>query len=274
MNKKTDLLTEKNNVFMIEQAKYNGQLTMNAFHQHAHFEILYLKTGKRTIIFEDAQFVLSSNNIAIIAPGTLHKTYSPTIDPQIRCLINFIPTFLKDFQELSLNSLLPCENSPFLVLQFDDDTKYQILFFLQKLVELSTDLSQNLFKTKLYLCTLIDLLNSHCVNARNKKSGVYDEIALFIEENYQENITLELLSQHFDINPYKISRNFKNMIGISYIELLNKTRIAHAQRMLINSNNIIDIALSTGFNNLTHFERVFKKYVGITPSQYIRENSK
>lgn len=274
MNTKKDLLTEKNNVFMIEQTKYNGQLPMNTFHQHTHFEILYIKTGKRTIIFEKSQFVLSPNNIAIIAPGTLHKTYSPTLDPQIRYLINFMPMLLEDFQELSSINLLPCENLPFLVLQFDDNIKAQLGFFMNKLVELSTNLDENLFLIKLYLCTIIDILTSHSVTAQLKKGGIYDEIAHFIEENYQENITLELLAHHFNINPYRISRNFKKTIGLSHIELLNKTRIAHAKRMLINSNNIIDIALSNGFNNLTHFERVFKKHVGITPSQFIRENSK
>ena len=61
-------------------------------------------------------------------------------------------------------------------------------------------------------------------------------------------------------------------MGTSFVDYLNDYRLSMASRMLVSSDdNIIDIAAHCGYDNLSYFNRIFKKKYGITPSAYRRK---
>jgi YesN/AraC family two-component response regulator len=97
------------------------------------------------------------------------------------------------------------------------------------------------------------------------------EIADYIQTHYTEPLTLSHLSKAFYISTYYLSRVFKEIIGLSFVEYLNRTRIKEAQRLLGRSGmKIISISDQVGFDSATHFGRVFKQITGLSPTCYRR----
>lgn len=98
---------------------------------------------------------------------------------------------------------------------------------------------------------------------------VVRKIRHYIDTNYEKDISLTTLSQHFFISKYQISRLFKKQFGVNYSDYILKVRMEAAEMMLINSKEKIDdIAKRSGFEETSYFSRVFSKYFGMSPGEY------
>ncbi|WP_404810029.1 helix-turn-helix domain-containing protein [Metabacillus halosaccharovorans] len=82
-------------------------------------------------------------------------------------------------------------------------------------------------------------------------------------------LTLKELSEKYHLHPTYISNRFKELFGKSPIQIHKEVRI-NKSKTLLNSTemSITDIAYSLGFSGIPNFTRLFKSYVGISPTQY------
>lgn len=100
-------------------------------------------------------------------------------------------------------------------------------------------------------------------------SHTVEMIIRFIEDNYQRQISLSILSKHCNLNEHYISRVFKEETGENYLAYLNKVRINEAKKLLGDTNlKIYEIAEATGFSSHVNFNYVFNRIEGISPSAY------
>lgn len=91
----------------------------------------------------------------------------------------------------------------------------------------------------------------------------------FIEKNYHRKIALKELAQKFSMTTFQFCRFFRKEIGRSFKEHLIHYRLQQAMKRLAGtSDSITEIAISTGFNDLSNFQRLFRKKIGITPREY------
>lgn len=91
----------------------------------------------------------------------------------------------------------------------------------------------------------------------------------YIEENYNDYISLEDIAAHVYLNKSYFSVFFKNKVGLTYREYLRNHRIQKAIELIRNSDmKIYEIAQSVGYNDSAHFIRAFKEVTGKTPSEY------
>lgn len=126
-----------------------------------------------------------------------------------------------------------------------DELSYLILKMLDKFGE-------NVFN-------LIDSKNPQII----KKSLNY------INENYKENLTLEVVANFVHLNTSYFSTIFKREVGMSFSDYLNKIRIEASKRLLGTTDiSILEVALSAGFEDQSYYSKVFKKIVGITPKKF------
>lgn len=103
----------------------------------------------------------------------------------------------------------------------------------------------------------------------NKYNSNIKKATEFISNNYTNHITLEDVANHVNLSPAYLSSLFKETLGVTYKDYLNTIRINESKRLLLNSTySIIDIAISTGFENQSYFSKVFRKMTGMSPSQY------
>jgi len=91
----------------------------------------------------------------------------------------------------------------------------------------------------------------------------------YIEHNFASDISLNLVAAKVHLSPAYLSRIFTKKIGISLTEYLTKVRLKEAKKCLRTTDWTIDqIAAVTGFSSNSYFAYVFKKYEGVTPSEY------
>ncbi len=91
----------------------------------------------------------------------------------------------------------------------------------------------------------------------------------YADKSFQEPITLSEIAATYHKNPKYLGRLFKSEMGISYSEYLISVRLLNAEEMLRKTDSkIIEIALSSGFNSISYFNRAFYKKNGISPSEY------
>lgn len=94
----------------------------------------------------------------------------------------------------------------------------------------------------------------------------------YMRTHYDKEITLEDLAKQVSMTEASFSRFIKKRTGLTFVESLNNIRLGHASRLLIDTTmNIAEISFKCGFNNLSYFNRVFKKKYACTPRQF-REN--
>ncbi|MED4039775.1 AraC family transcriptional regulator [Niallia taxi] len=98
-------------------------------------------------------------------------------------------------------------------------------------------------------------------------------ITSFIKENYQQNLSLEVLSNQFNLSQEYLSRFFMKHTGITLLNYINAIRLEKSLPELMNTDHpIIKIALNHGFPNEKSYNRVFKNIYRHSPSQYRKEN--
>ncbi|WP_228552256.1 AraC family transcriptional regulator [Gracilibacillus salitolerans] len=105
-------------------------------------------------------------------------------------------------------------------------------------------------------------------NMNMEMKMVVDKIVSYIEEHYMEDISLESCADYVDTTPYTLSKAFKKVYGDNFIDYLTKIRMNKAKELLLQTNmKIHEIAEEVGYRH-SYFNRIFKKHVGLPPSQY------
>lgn len=121
-----------------------------------------------------------------------------------------------------------------------------------------------------------DKMVEACRNITAKKKERFDsqieKAKSFLHANYQRDISLDDVSMELDISPYYFSKLFKEETGENFIEYLTSIRIQKAKELLSDSNlSIREVCNEVGYQDPNYFSRLFKKNVGVTPSEY-KEN--
>lgn len=105
------------------------------------------------------------------------------------------------------------------------------------------------------------------------KLSIVEGAKHYINLNYSEDLSLSKISDHVFTNPSYLSRIFKETTGMELFAYLNQVRISKAKQLLTDTDDlIIDIAVACGFNNVSHFNKIFKKIENLSPTQYRKKN--
>lgn len=122
-------------------------------------------------------------------------------------------------------------------------------------------LSRQLNSSFLQLCASLPQLRAGTVTVCKTKG--------YIARNYASRITLEEIAGYVHLNATYFSSVFKKHSGTSFLQYLNRYRIQRSRQLLKTTHfPIIDIAISSGFDDQSHFTKTFKKYAGVTPAYY------
>lgn len=110
-------------------------------------------------------------------------------------------------------------------------------------------------------------------NKSDKNLSTYnpliENIKTFVDANIESDITITKVAEFFHYNEKYLGRLFKKEVGLTYNEYIITKRLEQAKILLKTTDNtIINVATLSGFNNVTYFNRVFRKYFDMTPSNY------
>jgi len=242
---------------------------MSHSHYHDFFELYYLESGERYHRIRDELYLITAGNFIVFPPRVMHHSYGAKNVPFQRILIYFRPEEVASVQMLDyfLQNALVCSTS--------DSGRYSVHHMIKMI---DAEYREPGYCSQEYLHTSLNLLLLTIMRdvtniEKTAETNVMSQLLQYLYEHYQEDITIEHLSQRFFLSPYYLCRKFKQATGNTIIQYLNITRILNAQRMMLETGkNFTEISRDTGFSNLTHFNRVFKSVTGMSPSENRRKN--
>jgi AraC-like DNA-binding protein len=111
--------------------------------------------------------------------------------------------------------------------------------------------------------------NQIVVQERNAEPPVITRAKEFIKAHQAEDISLGQVAKAVNTSTFYFCKMFKKVTGINFTNYVSRTRIENAKNLLLNPNlRVSEIAYEVGFQSLTHFNRVFKKVIGQSPTEY------
>jgi AraC-like DNA-binding protein len=116
---------------------------------------------------------------------------------------------------------------------------------------------------------LSDLSNQIVVQQENAEPPMITKAKHYIREHQAEELSLGQVAKTVNASTFYFCKMFKKGTGVNFTEYVCRVRIESAKNLLLNPNlRISEIAYEVGFQSLTHFNRVFKKTVGESPTEY------
>lgn len=251
-------------------------------HWHNEMEIIYIKKGKGNVMLDFESHYVEEGDIIVVIPGQTHgisqlEGYSMEYENIIFELDMFIPKHSDGLEASYFNPLLSGDLIFNHIITRDDQCYNLLADCLNRADNLC---SMNFPKgyelaIKGYMFEFFYHLNQICEtaglikNESNKHMDKIKDVIKYIEENYQHPISIDEIADVCNFSSSHFMRYFKKVMGTSFIDYLNEYRLSMASRLLLSSSdNILDIAAECGYENLSYFNRLFKKKYGITPSAY------
>lgn len=265
---------------LVERIERDYDFNMIQKHFHNEYEIYYLLSGERYYFIEQQIYHVKKGSLVFIDRNQIHKTVGANSNYHDRILILIPVDEIAPFLNLADNiELASFFSKNFGTIDLNEaGQKYVegLLFFIIR--EMKMKHSNYDFMVKMKLAELL-VYGIRCNSGENstlqsvpvktEKYKKISEIAKYINENYKESISLADIADDFYISKCYLSRIFKEITGFTVNEYINITRIKRAQQLLEQSEyNITEIADIVGYESITYFEKVFRKYLEISPLKY------
>lgn len=252
-------------------------------HWHESVEISYVLSGKIDEIYIDGKtYVSQQEDIVLINSNAIHS-FSVTKEKKQKAVTILIPyEFVKAIYPDSNKIVFDCIS----IEEKDIERKTQF-------DELRTNLNSILYSyedkennplayiriTSLSYELIYILLKNFKIDKRSNdiiKTGKYlDRLTMitdFIKENYNHNLSIELLANEFNLSSEYLSRFFKKHTGMTIFNYISAIRLEKSYSDLMNTNYpLLKIALNHGFPNEKSYNKVFKAVYDVTPNQYRKE---
>ena len=256
---------------------YHGCPYQCPVHWHDEFEIIYVKEGIVSLTINDESYVAKKNSIHLINPRELHLMGSS--DPSVSYYAILFPLEFISFQtmdDLENHYMQPLRSGQKRIInELRDPKLLQGLYpILDELVSLHPYKdSANRYKCRLLLLQAFFLIASQpdtiFPSVTKSQATTQMEILTYILMHYTENITLANLSKEFHLSEKYISRYFKEHFQLGFTQYLNHLRLSHARKLLeTTALPVTEVALQSGYENVSYFIRLFKKNTGKAPLQY------
>lgn len=258
----------------------DSDFNMASKHFHNEYEIYYLVNGNRCYFIENQAYDIRKGSLVMIDRNQIHKTVMGGTAYHERILTLITEEALEDifrlYDNIDIRSFFARD---FGVIELNDQgQRYLEGIFSDLVSELTKKHTGYEFAVKARLAELI-LFAYRCRNgespgmqaeaAASEKYRKINEIAEYITHNFQQDISLADIAQSFYLSKSYLSRSFKEVTGFTVNEYINAVRIKEARQMLENTDfSITQIAGLVGYDSITYFEKVFKKYLELSPLKY------
>lgn len=241
-------------------------------HWHTEFELLYVESGSILASVNNDRRKLVAGDIVISTNGDIHYYKSNNRDSRAIVLIfkpeyfglaaNWLDTrqFISPFQHGSTGQTQIKAVLLAILAEKQTQKEFYELFIKAQITELCA-LMLRFFPSQ--------PLTQEMYNQNLTKFSVLQDILAYIESNFSEEITLELLAAKFKLDIFNLSKSFNAITGSNLRTYINTLRVSKSKSLILNTRKpLIEIAFDCGFNSVRTFNRVFKNLTGRTPSSF------
>lgn len=251
-------------------------------HWQDEIELIYVKKGRGIISVDFQEYTVASPAIVLILPGQLHALFQYKQESMEYENIIFHPDMLltKKSDICSASFILPLLHG-----QISVPTIFTPAFSFYADIAAPIDSCDEICRVKpqgyeLYikgqLYQFLYILNSRCqdlsIPPKDRRSlDKMKPILKYMENHYMEKITIAEIADVAGFSQSHFMRYFKETMGTTFIDYLRDYRLTMAARLLAASESaILAVSEEVGFDNLSYFNRAFKKKYKMTPREYRR----
>ena len=259
----------------------NDEPVEYALHWHPAMELITPLVNGYTVIVGQETYELAPGDIFLIPGGDLHHLIAPPSGQRLIYLFDFsllsrirgysfLTSYLSQPILINRKTCRPIYNAQMEIISqlcrdyFSDDSMREMMIYSQLITFFVN-----------YVRFRTSMEDSDGTTPPAGQVGQRDLLARFhvvfdyLDEHFTENLTLEQLANVAGFSKFHFSRMFKQCSGYNFYDYLCYKRIKSAETLLLKPGiSITEVALQSGFSNLSTFNRTFKKVKGCTPSEY------
>ena len=267
----------KDDPFSTYHIENRGQSFQIPVHWHDELEIIYVKSGFLTVNISGENYIGKPGDAFVVSPGNLHFMGSQT------GTVDYF-TFLFPLKYIAFRSddmlddkLIEPLNSGHLMISPEiKDTVKEQCKQLARVYAAEIDKSESKItsqiRKKIILLQFIHELWKKGFIVENDTTGrntVEKEMVSYIQQNYMGKILLREFGEQFHLSEKYISRYFKEHFHITLSQYVTYLRLEHAKQMLQETDiSVTEVAMQSGYQNISYFIRSFKKTYGVSPLKY------
>lgn len=251
--------------------------TLFPYHWHQHLEFLYVVSGRAKFECNSNVLLAQSGDLIVVNSNDLHGGICLSDDLYYYAII-VDPAILHSH---AVDDVETKYITPIVQNQITIKNKIKQDFIINDIItSIVHEMNQRDFgyelAIKYLLYQLLMLLLRHHTESvltendhqqRIKNLERFTPVFKYIEQHYNDDITVESLASLAGLSRFHFSRLFKSLTNKTVTEYINKIRLDKAEYFLRNTTmSISEIALSSGFNDIYYFSKIFKKKRGLSPS--------
>lgn len=248
-------------------------------HWHKEFEIIRILDGAFTVHLNNSEYYLEKGDILFVEGGCLHR--GEPADSVYECFVFDPAILMRQQNDAAEKYISPIINMQISINHLVDRTDIGIQ---QTVAELFTKVREQKPCYELEVYGLVFrlfaqmYLQEYIVPSvkpiHNLQARTIMELIDWIDKNSSEQMSLDTLAARAGLSKKYLCRIFKEYTSKTLVEYINELRIENAcYELSVRGKNITEASYDSGFNDLSYFCKIFKRYKGITPKEYKKRQS-
>lgn len=257
-----------------------GSSNSSPYHSHTYYEFTYMYECKGEYLVDDKRYNVKSGDVILFPPGCKHGELIPTGEQFNIFVIGLegfdfssIPDFYHNYG--TRTPFIDCGDFSHSISSICEEIRKEILSAELGYRHIIKALIEKLFillirsKSCKYFHKYI-AREQLCIDYSDKKS-IVDRTKYYIDFYYSSKISLEDIAHNIYLSPAYLIKIFKEITGETPINYLIKVRINKAKELLLQEKgSLADVSEMVGYEDVVHFSKLFKKYTGYSPKQYVK----
>ena len=254
------------------------------YHAHDFIEFAVIMGGRGRFYIDGKNYEVEEGDLILLNPGTYHRSRAGYSKEGLKeCYIGFSKVSFKGCE----SGYFPLFKNNQKIMKMTDKMKKNIFQICNAMNKEARECGAGrYFMLKAYLIQALCMINREQREEKQEGEGkgyifqstgkkyVVQQIMKYMEENYQEKISLEQIAANMYLSSFYIAKIFKSETGDTPINYLIRLRMEKAKEILEISPEepIKEVAAAVGYSDAYHFSKLFKKHYGISPLYYKKES--
>lgn len=246
--------------------------------------ISFIAQGQARHQIEDAAFAASAGSVGVTRPGETHtivtgsegvRIYNIFLDP-VQSPLPLMPTPLRTVQQVLFPPAAGFYTRLNRVVHFDvpdPDALERCVLMIDDESRQQRDGAEQIVAAlrQIFIITCCRAARASGIEPAQSAPDWVLRVGRYLDDHFLEMITLDDLCDRFGLSKGYLCRGFKEYVGVTVMDYVVRRRVQAAMQALRGTDDkVLAIALDSGFNDLSHFNRTFKSHVGQTPTAYRR----
>lgn len=268
-----------NSILAINDTKKEKRY-LASWHFHPEIELVYVNKGKGRRHIGNHLSYFNNSQLILVGSNLPHNGFTKRLTAKGKeTLVQFMPDFLGEafFNLPEMGSIASLFERAKKGVLFKVETKKKVGSKIQKLPKYEG------FKRIIKLLEILQILaeaedyellnaDGYAFEVEAQDNAKIDIIFKHINNNFKRHISLDEIADKVSMTVPAFCRYFKKATGKTFTKLVNEYRVVNATKLLTETQmSITDVCFECGFNNFSHFNKLFKEITGKNASQYRKE---